>query len=88
MDGVFRPMLPLLTLEVVANTVGVGEELRVGVKRDGVHVTSARFNVGAIRTLRKTPSRPEMNPAGFLFIYFFFNVHYTDCRCFTECNYE
>lgn len=73
MDGVFRPMLPLLTLEVVANTVGVGEELRVGVKRDGVHVTSARFNVGAIRTLRKTPSRPVMNPAGFLllFIYFF-----------------
>lgn len=61
MDGVFCPMLPLLILEVVANAVGVGEELCVGVKRDGVHVTSARFNIAALGTLRKTPSRPVMN---------------------------
>lgn len=62
MDGVFCPMLPLLTLEVVANAVGVGEELCVGVKRDGVHVSSARFNIAALAALRKTPSGPVIKP--------------------------
>lgn len=66
MDGVFCLMLPLLALEVVANAVGMGEELRVGVKCDGVHVTSARFNIAALGTRWKTPSRPVINPAGFL----------------------
>lgn len=57
-DGVFCPKLPLLTLEVVADAVGVREELCVGVKRDGVHVTGARFDIAALWTLRETPSRP------------------------------
>lgn len=62
MYGVLGPILPLLTLEVVANAVGVGEELRVGVKRDRVHVPSARFKVAAFWTFRKTSSRPVMKP--------------------------
>lgn len=64
MDGVFCPMLPLLALEVVANAMGVGEELCVGVKRHGVHVTCTRLNVAALGTFRKTASRPVMNPVG------------------------
>lgn len=66
-DGVLCLTLPLLTLEEMANAVGVGEELGVGVKRDGVHVTGAGFHVAALWTLRKTSPGPVTNPGDFFF---------------------
>lgn len=59
-DGVFCLILPLLILKIMADAVGMGEELCVGVKRNRVHVTGAHFNIAALWALWKIAARPTM----------------------------
>ena len=68
MYGVFCLVLPALTLQVMANAVGMSEELCVGIESHWIHISGAEADFTALWTLWEKPVGTERKKNIYIYI--------------------